>query len=84
MLGPGQVKILYLGTRVPFTRRYPGTRYFSQACQISGFRPEITGCFIALPALRLSRENLRQNHKIFGICFSDNIKIANKINWLKT
>ena len=33
-----------------------------QACHISGF-------FIALPALRLSRENLRQNHKISGICF---------------
>ena len=40
-----------------------------QACHISGFRPEITGFFIALPALRLSRENLRQNHKISGICF---------------
>ena len=38
-----------------------------QACQISGFRPEITGFFIALPALQLSRENLRQNHKISGI-----------------
>ena len=35
---------------------------YMQACQISGFRPEIIGFFIALPALRLSRENLRQNH----------------------
>ena len=31
-----------------------------QACQISGFRPEITDFFIALPAPRLSRENLWQ------------------------
>ena len=31
-----------------------------QACNISGFRPEITGSFIAFPALRLSHENLRQ------------------------
>ena len=37
--------------------------------KISGFRPEITGFFIALPALRLSRENLQQNHKIPGIFF---------------
>ena len=37
--------------------------------------PEITGFFIALPALRFSRENLRQNHKISGTVyfFSDNI-----------
>ena len=44
--------------------------------------PEITGFFIALPALRLSRENLRQNHKISGIFFfSDNIlKCIDKIN----
>ena len=55
-----------------------------QACQISGFRPKVTAFFIALPALQLSRENLRQNHKISGIYFSDNIlKVANKINWLK-
>ena len=40
--------------------------------------------FSLLPALRLSRENLRQNHKISGICFFwDNIlKFTNKINWL--
>ena len=54
-----------------------------QAWQISGFRPEVTGFFIDLPALRLSRENLRQSHKISGIYFSDNIlKFTNKINWL--
>ena len=41
----------------------------NQACHISGFRPEITGFFIALPALRLSREHLRRNHKIACICF---------------
>ena len=40
-----------------------------QACQISRFRPEITGFFIALPAVRLSCENLQQNHKISGISF---------------
>ena len=52
-----------------------------QACQISGFRPEITDFFIALPAPRLSRENLRQNNKISSIYFSDNIlKFSNKIN----
>ena len=44
----------------------------------------ITGFFIALPALRLLRENLRQNHKISGILFSDSIlKFTNKINWSK-
>ena len=52
-----------------------------QACQTSGFRPEITDFFIALPAPRLSRENLQQNDKISSIYFSDNIlKFSNKIN----
>ena len=52
-----------------------------QACQISGFRQEITDFFIALPAPRLSLENLRQNDKISSIYFSDNIlKFSNKIN----
>ena len=41
----------------------------AQTCHISGFRPEITGLFIALPALRLSCKNLRQNHKISGVFF---------------
>ena len=55
-----------------------------QTCQISGFRPVITDFFIALPAPRLSRENLRQNDKISSIYFSDDIlKFSNKINWLK-
>ena len=55
-----------------------------QACHISGFRPEIIGFFIALPALRLSRENLRRNHNISGIYFSDNIlKFTDKIIWIK-
>ena len=35
-----------------------------QACQISGFGPEITAISLLY---RLSRENLRQNHKISGI-----------------
>ena len=42
-----------------------------------GFRPakspdlgrRLPYFFIALPALRLSRENLRQNYKISSICF---------------
>ena len=59
-------------------------KYCTQACQISGFRPDITGFFIALSAFRLSHENLRQNHKISGMFFSDNIlKFTNKINWLE-
>ena len=37
--------------------------------QISGFRPEVTDFFIALPAPRLSHENLRQNDKISSIYF---------------
>ena len=54
-----------------------------QACHISGFRPEITGFFIALPVLRLSRENLRQIIKYPVFVFSDNIlKFTDKINWL--
>ena len=39
-----------------------GNKCSSQACQSSGFRSEITVFFIALPALRFSHENLRQNH----------------------
>ena len=46
-----------------------------QAYLISEFSPEITEfsllyrIFITLPALRLSHENLRQNHKISDIFF---------------
>ena len=57
--------------------------FIIQACHISGFRPEITGFFIALPALRLSHENLRQNHKISGIFSPDILTLADNINWLE-
>ena len=64
---PAQINIQNITN---FTRTdYMNLSWLLAVCHISGFRPEITGFFIALPALRLSRENLRQNHKISGICF---------------